>query len=117
MKGFCYLQLSSTNIQQFCYNFVGCDSFIESNLSVILAFCETNLEDSNESSNFYVKVYLPSIRKDVVTHIHGLAVYVKEGVFLHRNCLWKTLSIPIFVFYFIHLSYFLLPYQLPFYSL
>ena len=115
------VQLSTVKFNQytknFCYNFVGCDSFIESNLFVILAFCETNLEDANGSSNFYVKVYLPSIRKDVVTHIHGLAVYVKEGVFLHRNCLWKTLSIPIFVFYFIHLSYFLFPYQLPFYSL
>lgn len=111
------LNLSSTNVQRLCSNFVGSESFVESSLSVILALCETNLKESNEFNNFYVKGYLPLIRKGFVTHILGLAVYVKEGVFLHRNCLWKTLSIPIFVFYFIHLSYFLFPYQLPFYSL
>ena len=74
------LKLSSDNIQRLCYNFVGCESLIETNLPVILASCETNLEDSNESSNFYVKGYLLSIRKDFVTHIYGLANYVQEGV-------------------------------------
>ena len=97
------LKLSSTNIQHLCYNFVGCESFIESSLleSIVLTLCEKNLEDTNESSNFYVKGYLPSIRKDFVTHIHNLASYVKVGVSFARNCLLKTLKIPIFVFNFI----------------
>ena len=30
--------------------------------------------------NFSVRIYLPLIWKDSVTHIHGLAVYVKEGL-------------------------------------
>ena len=41
--------------------------------------CETNLDDSTDSDNFVVWGYLPLIRKDHITHMHGLAVYVKEG--------------------------------------
>ena len=33
-----------------------------------------------DSSNFSVRGYLPLIRNDSTTHIHGLAVYVKEGL-------------------------------------
>ena len=46
----------------------------------ILALYETNLDDSIDSSNFSVRGYLPLIRKDSITHMHGLAVYVKEGL-------------------------------------
>ena len=46
----------------------------------ILALCKTNLDDSIDSSNFSVKGYLPLIRKDYIAHIHGLTVYVKEGL-------------------------------------
>ena len=42
--------------------------------------CETNLDDSIDSGNFSVRGYLPLIRKDSGTHMHGLAVYVKEGL-------------------------------------
>ena len=42
--------------------------------------CETNLDDSINSDNFSVRSYLPLIRKDFSTHIHGLVVYVKEGL-------------------------------------
>ena len=42
--------------------------------------CETNLDDSIDSGNFSVRGYLPLIRKDSSTHMHGLAVYVKEGL-------------------------------------
>ena len=40
----------------------------------------TNLDDSVDSGNFSVRGYLPLIQKDSVTHMHGLAVYVKEGL-------------------------------------
>ena len=59
---------------------VDCESFLESNSPDILALCETNLDDSIDSGNFSVRGYLPLIRKDSSTHMHGLAVYVKEGL-------------------------------------
>ena len=61
-------------------NFVECESFLESNSPDILALCKTNLDDSIDSGNFSVKGYLPLILKDSITHMHGLAVYVKEGL-------------------------------------
>ena len=45
-----------------------------------LALCETNLDDPIDSGNFSVRGYLPLIRKDSTTHMHGLTVYVKEGL-------------------------------------
>ena len=74
------LKLSFMNIQDLCLNFADCEFFLESNSLDILALCETNLDDSIDSCNFSVRGYLPLIRKDSVTHMHGLAVYVKEGL-------------------------------------
>ena len=51
----------------------------------MLALCETNLDDSIDSGNFCVRGYLPLIRKDSSTHMHGLAVYVKEGLPFARD--------------------------------
>ena len=56
-----------------------------SNSPDILAFCETNLDDSIDSSNFSVRGYLPLIRKDSSSHMHGLAVYGKEGLPFARD--------------------------------
>ena len=61
-------------------NFIDCESFLKSNSPDILALCETNLDDSIDSGIFSVRDYLPLIRKDSSTHIHGLALYVKEGL-------------------------------------
>ena len=74
------LKLSFTNIRGLRSNFVDCDSFLESNSPDIHALCETNLDDSIDSGNFSVRGYLPLIQKDSSTHMHGLAVYVKEGL-------------------------------------
>ena len=74
------LKLSFMNIWGLCSNFVDCESFLESNSPDILALCETNLDDSIDSGNFSVRGYLPLIWKDSSTHMHGLAVYVKEGL-------------------------------------
>ena len=74
------LKLSFTNIRGLCSNFVDCESFLESNSPAILALRETNLDDSIDSGNFSVRGYLPLIRKDSSTHMHGLAVYLKEGL-------------------------------------
>ena len=40
----------------------------------ILALCETNLNESTDSGNFWFDSgYIPLIRKDSITHMHGLA--------------------------------------------
>ena len=74
------LKLSFTNIRGLHSNFVDCKSFLESNSPDILVLCETNLDDSIDSGNFSVRDYLPLIRKDSSTHMHGLAVYITEGL-------------------------------------
>ena len=79
------VKLSFTNIRGLRSNFVDCESFLESNSPDILALCEANLDDSIDSDNFTVRGYLPLIRKDSSTHMHGLAIYVKEGFPFARN--------------------------------
>ena len=78
-------KLSFTNIRGLRSNFAECESFFESNSPDILTLYETNLDDSTNSGNFSMKVYLPLIRKNYITHIHVLAVYVKEGLPLARD--------------------------------
>ena len=65
--------------------FVHYESFLESISPDILALCETNLDDSIDFGNFSVRDYLPLIRKNSVTHMHGLAVYVKEWLYFARD--------------------------------
>ena len=72
------LKLSFTNIRGLRSNFVDCESFLESNSPDILALCETNLDDSIDSGNFSLRGYLPLIRKDSSTHMHGLAVLCQK---------------------------------------
>ena len=66
-------------------NFAQCESFLEPNPPDILALCKTNLDDSTDSGNFSVRGYLSLIRKDSITHMHDLAVYVKEGLPFARH--------------------------------
>ena len=49
-------------------------------LTFLLCVRRTNLDDSIDSGNFYVRGYFPLIRKDSGTHMQGLTVYVKEGL-------------------------------------
>ena len=50
-----------------------------------LFLCETYLVDAVDSGNFSLTVYLLLIRKDSIIHMHGLAVYVKEGLPFARD--------------------------------
>ena len=59
--------------------------FPESNSPEILALSETNLDDSIGSGNFSVRCYLPLIPKDSITHMHVLAVYIKEELPFERS--------------------------------
>ena len=79
------LTLSFTNIRVLRLNFVEFESFLESNSPDILALCETNLDDSIDSDNFSVRDYLPLTQNGSSTHIHGLALYVKEGLSFARD--------------------------------
>ena len=74
------LKLSFTNIRGLRLNFIDCEPYLGSNSPDILALFETILDDSVNSDDFSVRGYLPLIRKDSSTHMHGLAVYVKEGL-------------------------------------
>ena len=80
------LKLSFTNIRGLRSYFFDCESFLESNSPDILALCETNLVDSIDSGNFSVRGYLPIIRKDSSTPMHGITVYVKEGLISRKLC-------------------------------
>ena len=87
-------------------NFVECESFFESNSPDIVALREANLGDSVDSSNFSVRGYLLLIWKNSSTNIHGLAVYVKEGLPFARDLSLENSADPIifvhgFWFYFI----------------
>ena len=91
-------------------NFVDCESFLESNSPDIFALCETNLDDSFDSGNFSVRGYLPVIRKDSSTHMHGLAVYVEKGLITRKLCRFlfmfptgfTSLSVFFITFIFVH---------------
>ena len=105
------LKLSFTNIWGLCSNFVDCESFLEANSSDILVLCETTLDDSIDSGNISVRVYLPLIQKDFSTHMHGLPVYLKEGPpFAWENsadsylCFWLTLLQPVTYFFLLYRS-------------
>ena len=65
--------------------FVDCQSFLESNSPDILAQCETTLDHSIDSANFSVKSSIPLIQRDSTTHMHGLAVYLKEELPFARD--------------------------------
>ena len=79
------LKLSFTILQGLCLNVVECESFLELNSPDILDLCETNLYDSINSGNFSVRGYLSISQNDYITDMHGLTVYVREGLLFARD--------------------------------
>ena len=64
-----------------------------------------------DSGNFSVRGYLPLIQKGSITHVHGFAVYVKEGLPLARDlsleksadsCFRLALLHSVLYFFFLH---------------
>ena len=109
------LKLSFTNIRGLRLDFVDCESYLWSNSPNILALFETILEDSVNSDDFSVRGYFPLFRKDSSTHMHGLAVYVNEGLFfawdlsLEKSgdsslCFWLALLHSVSYFFFFYWS-------------
>ena len=71
------LKLRFTNIRGLRSSFIDCESFLESSIPDILFLCETNLDDSTYSGKY------PLIRKNSITHMHGIAVNLMENSLLH----------------------------------
>ena len=85
-----YLKHNFANIPGLCSNFADCESFLNQTLLTLLLYVSNAYSmldkpgNSIDSGNFSVS-YLPLIRKDSVIYIHGLAVYVKEGLPFPRD--------------------------------
>ena len=94
------LKLSFTNIWVVGSNFADCESFLESNSPDILALYETNLDDSIDSGSFSVNGYLLLIWKDSTTHMHGLTVYLKEGLPFAQDISLSILTYVFIVYFF-----------------
>ena len=71
------------------------------------------MDDSIDCGNFSVTGYLSLIQKDSITHMHGLAVYVREGLpfalelSLENNrflCFGLALLYSVSYFFFLHRS-------------
>ena len=56
------------------------------------------MDDLIDSGNFSVRGYLPLIRKDSSTHMHGLAVYLEEGFPFARDLSLQNSSDPYLCF-------------------
>ena len=104
------LKLSFTSIRVLCSNVLRCESLLESNSPDILALCETNLEDSIDSSDISMTGYIPLIRKFSITH---LAVYVKEGLLFARNLFLENSDLCFRLILLHSISYFFFLYQSP----
>ena len=75
------LNHTTMNIQGHYSSFVECESFLESNSPDILALCETKLDDSIDSDNFFVRGYLPLIQKDFITHMQSCSLCERRASF------------------------------------
>ena len=75
------LKFSFSNFWEFRSDFVGCESFLEPDSLDILALCETNLEDSIDSSRISVRGSLALIWKDSVTHMQFCILHEGENSF------------------------------------
>ena len=80
------LKLNFTNIWGLLSNFAECEYLLESKPSDILAPWDTNLDDLIDSGNLSLEDYFTLVWKDSVTHMLGLAVYVKE----HLPFVWDV---------------------------
>ena len=73
-------KVAHTNTPDLLSNFVGAESFVWLNSHIFALYKTSSLDsvDSIECSNFLGRIHLPFIQRDSVTHMHGLAVSVKE---------------------------------------
>ena len=79
------LNICYSNVRGLRSNFSSVESFLHVVSPDILALCETNLDDSISNCDFDFPGYLPLIRKDSVTFMHGLGVFVRDNLPLSRE--------------------------------
>ena len=85
------LKLNFTNVRGFRSNYIGCESFLESNSLDILALGKANLEESIDFSNSSVMGYLSLNWKDAVNHVHG--TFFCTWIILRKDLrLWEYLK-------------------------
>ena len=77
--------LSFTNIRSLYSNFSSVEAFLANSSPDLLALSETNLSSNFADSDFPIPGYLPIIRKDSSTHMHGLAVYARDTLPISRE--------------------------------
>ena len=77
--------LSFTNIRSLNSNFSSVEAFLSNSSPDFLALSETNLSSNMADSDFSIPGYLPIIRKDSNTHMHGLAVYARDTLPISRE--------------------------------
>ena len=77
--------LSFTNIRSLYSNFSSVEAFLANSSPDLLALSETNLSSNFADSDFSIPGYLPIIRKDSSTHMHGLAVYARDTLPISRE--------------------------------
>ena len=110
------LKLSFLNIWGLRSNFVECEFFVESNSREIIALCETNLDNSNDSGNFSVRVYLALIQRVLLLICMILHfIWRKDRLPFARNlflenygdsylCFWLDLLHSVSCFFFLYRS-------------
>ena len=82
--------LSFTNIRGLRGNFDSCESYLITNSPDVLAISETNLSSDIDSNRFTVPGYHPILRKDSSTHMHGLAIYIRDSLPIARALDFET---------------------------
>lgn len=87
-----------SNVRGLRTNFSYVESFLHLVKPDILALCETNLDDSISNSHFDVPGYLPLIRKDSVTFMHGLGVLVRDNLPISREITFEDPDKPFLCF-------------------
>ena len=84
------IKRSFSNTQVLCSNFLEYEFSPESNSPYIFVLCETKLLESID--------YLPLMRKDSVSHMHGLAVCLKERLLIAQDLSLET-SVDSYLFF------------------
>ena len=90
LKSHNLLKVSFSNIRDLRTNFLQCESFLLSQSLDILTLCETNIDDSIHANHHSFYHYLPLIRKDSSTHMHGLGRFVKSSPPFTRDVSLET---------------------------
>ena len=94
------INLSYTNVRGLRTNFSSIQSFLHVNSPDLLALCETNLDDSISDREFDVPGYSTLITKHdhLNRHLHGLGVYIKDGLPCARDISHEELNSPYMCF-------------------